>query len=126
MIGKTSTNQSMAFGSPFGDAQPPEEPIQGEQSEPNESWTWRCLACDAVESSWQGSMWVCSQCGSTDFYKTNSAAKKMNDHGTWMYLPFDSPEQGRDPRRRRRRRQGGPPGGSPHGSERAESEKFNS
>eukprot|EP00434_Breviolum_minutum_P010232 symbB.v1.2.009030.t1/scaffold568.1/size186168/6 len=112
------------FGSPFGDAQPPEESIQGEQSEPNESWTWRCLACDAVESSWQGSMWVCSQCGSTDFYKTNSAAKKMNDHGTWMYLPFDSPEQGRDTRRRRRRRQGGPPGGSPHGSERAESEKL--
>ena len=48
----------------------------------------------------------------------------MNYHGTWMYRPFDSPEQGRDPRRRRRRRHGGPPGGSPHGSERAESEKM--
>ena len=40
---------SHGFGSPFSDAEPPKEPIQGEQSEPNESWTWRCLACDAVE-----------------------------------------------------------------------------
>lgn len=29
-----SDDASHGFGSPFGDAQPPEEPIQGEQSEP--------------------------------------------------------------------------------------------
>ena len=48
---------SHGFGSPFGDAQPPREPIQGEQSEPNESWTWRC---------WLATLWRVrgrDQCG---------------------------------------------------------------
>ncbi len=119
-------HESHGFGSPTEEATPPRDSIQGDLfNEPNESWTWRCLACDSIESAWLDSSWVCSQCGSSEFYKTNSAAKKMNDHGTWMYLPFDSPEQGREnPRRRRRRRHGGGPHGSPHGSERAESEKF--
>ena len=93
--------------------------------EPN-SWTWRCLACDSGECSWAVNGWVCSQCGSDRFYRTNGTAEKTNDQGTWRFLPFGA--EGVQPsrsRRRRRRRASGPDPSDPFGfdlGETAESE----
>ena len=93
--------------------------------EPN-TWTWRCLACDSGECSWAVNGWVCSQCGSDRFYRTNGTAEKTNDQGTWRFLPFGA--EGVQPsrsRRRRRRRASGPDPSDPFGfdlGETAESE----
>ena len=73
-----------------------------------------------------------------DFYRTNSPIKKVNQQGTWMFVPFgghagpegspsphghDRPAAGSGNRRRRRRRHhGGGPPGDPGDSEAAESE----
>lgn len=76
-------------------------------------------------------------CGGCDFYKTDSPIKKVNQQGTWMFVPFggrDGPQGSPNPpdkqqpaapgngrRRRRRRHHGGPPD-DPGDSEAAESE----
>ena len=92
--------------------------------EPN-TWTWRCLACDSGECSWASGGWVCSQCGSDRFYRTNASAEKSNEQGTWRFLPFGAEGQPSRLRRRRRRRAVGPdpPESSDFGpGEKAESE----
>ena len=78
-------------------------------------------------------------CGGCDFYKTDSPIKKVNQQGTWMFVPFgghDGPEGSPSPpgdekpqqpagsgtRRRRRRRHHGGPHDEPGDSEAAESE----
>ena len=106
---------------------PVEDPIQ-RTYEPNvyadqswswqNTWTWRCLGCDSQECVWTDA-WKCANCGGSDFYQTDTPAKKLTDTGTWMYLPhgLSAPPPNVDPnpsgnveqqppgRRRRRRRQ---------------------
>ena len=75
----------------------------------SEETTWRCLSCDSGECSWADGGWLCSQCGSSKFYRTNATAEKNNEQGTWRFLPFGSEGlQPSRPRRRRRRRATGP------------------
>ena len=107
--------------------------------EPN-TWIWRCLGCDSCECTWKNSSWSCRMCGGCDFYRTNSPIKKVNQQGTWMFVPFGGhggPEGSPSPpahekppdgagsgarRRRRRRHHGGGPADEPGDSEAAESE----
>ena len=122
----------------FPDAPSRNETVQ-EPFEPNtDAWIWRCLGCDSSECTWRDSSWSCRKCGGMDFYRTNSPFKKVNQQGTWMFVPFgghagpegspsphgyDRPAVGSGNRRRRRRRHhGGGPPGDPGDSEAAESE----
>ena len=100
------------------------ESIREPSNEPN-TWIWRCLGCDSCECTWKNSGWSCRMCGGCDFYKTDSPIKKVNQQGTWMFVPFggrDGPQGSPNPpdkqqpaapgngrRRRRRRHHGGPP-----------------
>lgn len=89
----------------------------------SDTWTWRCLACDSLESAWLYGEWVCCGCGTTDFYRTNQPAKKMTSDGTWMYIPKSRPAVvqplSKAARRRKRRpKYGGDPSGSLDGFER--------
>ena len=124
---------------PMVDAMPPDDPAEmtSPGCEPNDTqslpspqsvghvdtWSWRCLACDSLESAWHGTEWICSSCGSRDFYRTNQPAKKMTSEGTWMYIPKNLPAEVQPPskaaRRRKRRSQfSGDPSGSLDGFER--------
>ena len=85
--------------------------------------TWRCLGCDSGDSRWSFHGWMCNSCGGKEFYRTSSPAKKSNEQGTWMFLPFGQ-TAGSMPRssRRRRKRRPADPDGSDFGERAAESE----